>query len=82
MQSQKDVNNSTAGTLVLKLADRDLSIDAGGGFDFFMPYFKFSIELKTAFGQRNLLIQDNNKFTTPITSLKSRTFVVSLTFEG
>jgi Outer membrane protein beta-barrel domain len=82
MQSQKDVSNATAGTLVLKLADRDLSIDAGGGFDFYMPYFKFCIELKTAFGQRNLLIQDNNKFTTPITSLKSRTFVVSLTFEG
>lgn len=82
MQSQKDVSNAAAGTLVVKLQDRDFSIDAGGGFDFFMPYFKFCIEMKTAFGQRNLLIQDDNKFTTPISSLKSRTFVISLTFEG
>jgi hypothetical protein len=82
MQSQKDVSNAAAGTLVLKLQDRDFSIDAGGGFDFYMPYFKFCIELKTAFGQKNLLIQDDNKFTSPISSLKSRTFVVSLTFEG
>ncbi|MFN0030798.1 MAG: porin family protein [Flavobacteriales bacterium] len=82
MQSQKTVSNSVAGDVVLKLNDRDASIDAGGGFDFFLPYFKFGIELKTAFGLRNVLIQENNAFTYPISKLRTRTFVLSLTFEG
>lgn len=82
MQSQKDVSNQVAGDIVVKLQNRDISIDAGGGFDFFLPYFKFGIELKTSFGMENLLIQENNQFTAPIQSLRSRTFVISLCFEG
>ena len=82
MQSQKDVSNQVAGDIVVKLQSRDMSIDAGGGFDFFLPYFKFGIELKTAIGLQNVLIQENNQFTSPIESLKTRTFVLSLTFEG
>lgn len=82
MQSQKTVSNAVAGNVVLKLQDRDISLDAGGGFDFFLPYFKFGIELKTAFGLRDILIQENNAFTSPIAKLRSRTFVLSLSFEG
>ncbi len=82
MQSQKTVSNAVAGNVVLKLQDRDISLDAGGGFDFFLPYFKFGIELKTAFGLKDILIQENNSFTSPIAKLRSRTFVLSLSFEG
>jgi Outer membrane protein beta-barrel domain len=82
MQSQKDVNEQVAGKIVVKLEDRDVTVDAGGGFDFFLPYFKFGIELKTCIGMRNLLIQENNKFSGPINSLRTRTFVLSLCFEG
>lgn len=82
MQSQKDVSNTVAKDIVVKLTDRDYCIEAGGGFDFFLPYFKFSIELKTAFGLKNLLIQENNVYTTPIQSLRTRAFVMSFCFEG
>ncbi|MDA0973735.1 MAG: PorT family protein, partial [Bacteroidetes bacterium] len=60
----------------------DYLINAGGGFDFFLPYFKFGIEFKMAYGLNNLLIQDGTSFSTPIESLKSRNFVLSFTFEG
>lgn len=82
MQSQKDVSNTVAKDIVIKLQDRDFCVEAGGGFDFFLPYFKFSIEMKAAFGMRNLLIQENNLYTTPLQSLRTRAFVMSFCFEG
>lgn len=82
MQSQKDVSNAVAADIIIKLRDRDLSIDAGGGFDFFLPYFKFAVEFKTAIGMRNLLIQENTIYSSPIESLRSRSFIISFTFEG
>jgi hypothetical protein len=82
MQSQKDVNNAVAGDIIVKLKDRDYSIDAGAGFDFFLPYFKFAIEFKTAFGLNNVLLEEDHPFAAPIESLRTRTFVVSFTFEG
>jgi hypothetical protein len=82
MQSQKDVNEAIAGKVVVKLQKTDLTIDAGGGFDFFLPYFKFGIEMKTGFGMRDVLIQEGNQFTDPISRLRTRTFVLSLCFEG
>lgn len=82
MQSQKDVNNAVAQEIILKLKDRDVSIDAGGGFDFFLPYFKFSIEFKTAMGLRDVLMHEDTKYANPIQSLRTRSFIVSFTFEG
>jgi hypothetical protein len=82
MQSQKDVNNAVAGDIIVKLKDRDYSIDAGAGFDFFLPYFKFAIEFKTAFGLTNVLFEEDQPFSAPIESLRTRTFVVSFSFEG
>jgi hypothetical protein len=67
---------------VVKLQRNDVTLDAGGGVDFFLPYFKFGIEMKTCFGMRDLLIQENNQFTDPISRLRTRTFVLSLSFEG
>ena len=82
MQSQKDVNNQLAEQIIVKLKDRDYAIEAGGGFDFFLPYFKFAIEFKTSMGIPNLLVPENNQFANPISKLRSRAFVVSMTFEG
>jgi Outer membrane protein beta-barrel domain len=82
MQSQKDVSNTVAKDIVVKLENKDICVEAGGGFDFFLPYFKFSLELKTAFGMQNLIIQENNIYTSPIESLRTRSFVFSLCFEG
>lgn len=82
MQSQKDVDEAVAGKIVVKLEKTDMTLDAGGGVDFFLPFFKFGIEMKTCFGTRNILIQENNQFTDPISKLRTRTFVLSLCFEG
>jgi hypothetical protein len=82
MQSQRDVDENVAGKIVVKLERDDITLDAGGGFDFFLPYFKFGLEMKTCFGMRDVMIQENNQFTDPISRLRTRTFVFSLTFEG
>lgn len=82
LQSQKDVNQAIGNDVILKLKDADYSIDAGGGIDFFLPFFKFSIEMKTAFGLPNVLIQEDSQFSAPINSLRTRTFIFSLCFEG
>jgi len=82
MQTQKDVDEAVAGKIVVKLEKTDITMDAGGGVDFFLPFFKFGIEMKTCFGVHDILIQENNKFTEPISKLRTRTFVLSLCFEG
>jgi hypothetical protein len=82
MASQKDVNQALDDEVVIKLQKYDYSAEVGGGFDFFLPYFKFGIELKTALGIPNLLIDDDTRFSRPIESLRSKVWVLTFTFEG
>jgi len=84
MASQENVNNERAGLedQVVKIQRLDWLLNAGGGFDFFMPYFKFGLEFKMEYGLKNILIQDNTRFSGPLQSLYSRNFVLSFTFEG
>lgn len=82
MASQKDVNNEIDEEVVVKLNKYDYSAEVGGGCDMFLPYFKFGMELKFAVGFPNLLIDDDTRFSTPLESLRSKTWVVTLTFEG
>ena len=82
MQSQKDVSNNQSNEIVVKLKSNDYCIEAGGGFDFFLPFFKFAIEFKTSIGLPNLLIEEDTRYALPIDKLRSRAFVVSISFEG
>jgi len=82
MQSQKDVNNLGGDEVIIRLKDNDFAMEVGGGFDFFLPFFKLSIEMKTAFGFQNLLIQEPTIFAEPLESLRTRMFVFSIAFEG
>lgn len=82
MASQKDVNNQLDDEVVVKLDKYDYAAEVGGGMDMFLTYFKFGIELKAAFGIPNLLIDDGTRFSTPIESLRTKTWVLSFTFEG
>ncbi len=82
MQSQKDVSQALARDIIVKLSDRDVSLDFGGGFDFFLQYFKFAVEFKTSIGMRNVLISEPTPFSAPIDQLRTRAFIVSFTFEG
>jgi hypothetical protein len=82
MQSQRDVKNILLEEQIVKTERNDWCLEVGGGFDFFLKYFKFGIELKMLMGMPNVLVDDDTPFSDPIQSLRSRTFMVSLTFEG
>jgi hypothetical protein len=82
MQSEKDVNNAIAEEILVKAKRDDFAMEFGGGFDFFLPYFKFGIELKMAIGIPNILVEEDTQFTNPLEGLRSRTFLLTFTFEG
>lgn len=81
LASQKDVDQSL-GDPIVKIQQHDWAYQVGGGFDFWLPYFKFGLELKLSNGIKNLVIQDNTFFMDPLSSLKSKVWWFSLTFEG
>ncbi|MBN30650.1 MAG: hypothetical protein CL845_01440 [Crocinitomicaceae bacterium] len=82
MQSQEETNQQLASDFILRLESGNSSIDLGAGVDIFLPFFKFSIEGKFELGNRNILIQDESRYSAPMQSLKTRSFVLSLCFEG
>jgi len=82
MASQKDVDNALDDEIVVKLNKYDYAAEVGAGMDMFLPYFKFGIELKAAFGIPNLLIDDGTRFSAPIESIRSKAWVLTFTFEG
>ena len=81
LASQKDVDQRL-GEPIVKLKQHEYAYHVGGGFDFYLPYFKFGMEIKVSNGINNLLIQDNTFFSSPLSSLKSKTWWFSITFEG
>lgn len=81
LASQADVDQ-TLGDPIVKVLKHDYAYQVGGGFDFWMPYFKFAVELKISNGIRNVIIQDNTFFMNPLSSLKTKVWWFSITFEG
>lgn len=73
---------SEAFEVPVKLSPHDFMGEIGTGFDFFLPYFKFGIELKMSYGFLDLLKRENNIYTNPVKRLGSKVFQLSLTFEG
>jgi len=84
MQSNNKVRNSASSpqTQVVKITKPDYGLELGGGFDFFLQYFKFGIELKMGLGLKDVLIQENLQFSNPIESIRSQMWTLSFTFEG
>ncbi|MDX1940710.1 MAG: outer membrane beta-barrel protein [Saprospiraceae bacterium] len=71
-----------AETLV-KIAPNDFSVEMGAGIQFFFPYFIFSPEFKVSQGIGNILIYNPNlEESTVLEKILSRTFTISLHFEG
>ncbi len=81
LASQKDVTQSLSDP-IMKVRQHDYAYQVGGGFDFFLPYFKFSIEIKLANGFRNLHIPDDTFFTSPYNSIYSKVWIFAIHFEG
>ncbi|MCT4579818.1 MAG: PorT family protein [Flavobacteriales bacterium] len=84
MASNKDVKNSNASLKdqIVKITKPDYGFEVGGGIDLFLEYFKFGIELKLSTGLKNVLIQENTQFSTPIDRLRTKMWTLSFTFEG
>ncbi|MCP4551720.1 MAG: PorT family protein [Bacteroidetes bacterium] len=66
---------------LLRLKKQDLLFESGVGFEFYMVYFKFSVELKMSYGFVNLIDSTDNIFANGITSIKSKLFQISFNFE-
>jgi len=68
---------------LVKLQPFDYGIEAGIGFNFYMPYFILSPEIKISNGLGNSHSRDPNlKFSNVIDKLQTRMIVFSLIFEG
>lgn len=82
--SKSKFDNRTVGyeEMVIKTNPNSTSATLGLGTDFFLPYFKFGIELRWNIGLDNVFIQDNSFFSAPIDKLYNRGYQIRLTFEG
>jgi hypothetical protein len=77
-----DSRTKQAETLV-KISPTDFAIEYGAGVQFFFPYFIFSPEFKVSHGIGNTLIFNPNlQESTVLEKVLSRTFTLSLHFEG
>ena len=74
--------SSDPNDVIVAIKERDILGEIGFGTDFYLEYFKFGIELKMSYGINDLLNHDNTQFSTPIENLRSKMFLLSLTFEG
>ncbi len=69
----------------LRLYRSDLYYEFGGGLDFYLPYFKLSVEIKLSNGLRDVLIRDPApgyaQYVNAIEGLKSSMWVLAFHFE-
>jgi len=77
-----DNNANNASDVIVAIKRNDFLAEIAFGTDFYLPYFKFGLEFKMSYGLKNLIDHNNQQFTDPIDKLKSKMFLLSLTFEG
>jgi hypothetical protein len=72
-------------SVYLKLKRPDLYYEAGAGLDFYLTYFKLSIELKMSRGLGNVLVMESDQrhpeFFNAIEKIKSQIWILSFHFE-
>lgn len=71
--------------IYVRLRRADLYYEAGAGIDFYLPYFKLTIEAKMSNGLRDVLIHDPApgypQYSNAISSMRSQIWVLSFHFE-
>jgi len=65
----------------IRLNKFDLAWEIGFGIDFYLPYFKFSPEIKYSCGLNNIIVRDNTQFTSSINRMNSNVWMLSFHFE-
>lgn len=78
VSGKNDVQSTTANLSVKK---GNLSIDAGFGFDFYFPLFKFSQEIRFSKGMVDLLGSDPSVYRDPIKRINTNTISVYFIFQ-
>jgi hypothetical protein len=83
MAAKKGYDEQT--DVYIRLKPMDFYYELGGGADFYLPYFKFSMELKLAIGMRDVLVHDpapnHEIFVNSIDRLTSNLVMLSFHFE-
>lgn len=74
---KKEGNNN----INVAIERNDLYPEIGAGLDFYTTYFKFGIEVKMAYGLRDILRREGNIYTSGIEKFNSKMFLLSFTFE-
>jgi predicted Zn-dependent protease len=77
----KKREQKSSGQKIVKFMASDVYAEGGVGFDFYNEWFKFGIELKMMYGLMDQLRHESNIYTDGISSLKSKIFQISFTFE-
>ncbi len=80
LAAQKKIKDSERPKI--RLNNFDISGELGAGLDFYLPYFKFSIEMKYSIGTRNMVIYDDTQYTKSIDKMNSNIWMLSFHFEG
>lgn len=74
---KKEGNNN----INVAIERNDLYPEIGAGLDFYTTYFKFGVEVKMAYGLRDILRREGNIYTSGIERFNSKMFLLSFTFE-
>lgn len=77
LASKEKVEDDT----IFKIARNSADATIGVGLDFYFEYFKFSPQIKGAFGVNNLLVEDGTLPVQGIDQLLSRCILINFTFE-
>lgn len=71
--------------IYLRLKRSDLNYEVGTGMDFYLSYFKLSVELKMSNGMTDILVHDaapgHPEFSDAIEKMKSQIWILSFHFE-
>jgi hypothetical protein len=71
--------------IYLRLRRSDLYYEFGTGLDFYLPYFKLSVELKMSNGLRDVLVHDpatgHPQYSKAIEKMKSQIWIIAFHFE-
>ena len=79
LASQRNIDDE--GLEIVKIKKDDFLYEIGLGLDFYLPYFKFSPEIKANFGLTNLVVNDGSIYSRSIKGMQTRGFSISFTFE-
>jgi hypothetical protein len=79
VQASGNKNNNEERKLLT--SNFNLNAELGFGFDFYLPLFKFSPEIRFSRGMRNLLKPDQYGYSEGIAALNSNIFTLYLLFE-